>query len=151
MKSLSLRHMALAPDGETIAFGMQDQERAQLRPLMGLLRVGADLALLPLPGDDAGSLRSYVGSVAIDSSGRFVASTSPKGGRAGLWSLGDGRWLGGFEAADVCGLAADADAGCFWATSGLGDVVTLRASDAGFHTQAHWRAPAAFDNHLLRI
>ena len=150
-KSLSLRHMALAPDGETIVFGMQDQDRAQLRPLMGILRVGGAIALLPLPGDDEGSLRSYIGSVAIDSSGRFAAATSPKGGMIGLWSLGDERWLGGFATPDVCGLAADQEPGCFWATSGLGDVVKLRASHAGFTADAHWQAPAAFDNHLLRI
>jgi hypothetical protein len=151
MKSLSLRHMALAPDGETIAFGMQDQDRAQLRPLMGVLRVGADLSLLPLPAQDEGALRSYVGSVAIDSSGRFVAATSPKGGVIGLWSLSDGRWFGGFALGDVCGLATDLESGCFWATSGLGDVAKLSASAAGFEPKAHWQAPAAFDNHLLRI
>ena len=151
MKSLSLRHMALAPDGETIAFGMQDQDRAQLRPLMGLLRVGAGLSLLPLPEEDEGALRSYIGSVATDGSGRFAAATSPKGGMIGLWSLGDGRWLGGFALADVCGLAADLESGCFWATSGLGDVVKLRATATGFEPVSHWQAPAAFDNHLLRI
>ena len=151
LKSLSLRHMAVAPDGETIAFGMQDQERAQLRPLMGVLRVGGELSLLPLPEEDEGALRSYVGSVAIDGSGRFLASTSPKGGVVGLWSLSDGRWLGGFSLADVCGLAPDAEPGSFWATSGLGDVVKLRADVAGFQPEAHWQAPAAFDNHLLRI
>jgi hypothetical protein len=151
LKSLSLRHMALAPDGETIAFGMQDQDRAELRPLMGVVRLGAEASLLPLPEEDEGALRSYIGSVVIDVSGRFVASTSPKGGVVGLWSLDNGRWLGGFALADVCGLAPDAEAGCFWATSGLGDVVKLSAGDAGFQPKAHWQAPAAFDNHLLRI
>jgi hypothetical protein len=151
MKSLSLRHMALAPDGETIAFGMQDQDRSEARSLMGCLRVGGGIELLPLPAEDEGCLRSYIGSVAIDRSGRFAAATSPKGGVVGLWSLADGRWLGGFAAADVCGLAADTDAACFWATSGLGDVVKLRASETGLAVQAHWQAPAAFDNHLLRL
>jgi hypothetical protein len=150
-KSLSLRHMALAPDGETIAFGMQDQDRAQLRPLMGILRLGADISLLPLPEDDPGSLRSYIGSVVIDRSGRFIAAASPKGGRVGLWSLAEGHWLGGFALDDVCGLAPDAEPAKFWATSGFGDVVKLRASTAGFTADAHWQAPAAFDNHLLRI
>ncbi len=151
MASLSLRHMALAPDGETVAFGMQDQDRAILRPLMGIFRVGAAVDLLPLPPGDAGLLRSYIGSVVIDSSGRFIAATSPKGGIAGLWSLADGRWLGGFALADACGLAADAEAGCFWVTSGLGDVVKLRAGTDSLAAEAQWRAPAAFDNHLLRI
>jgi hypothetical protein len=152
LKSLSLRHMALAPDGETVAFGMQDQDRSGLRPLMGVLRVGHGLDLLPLPeGDEAGDLRFYIGSVAIDASGRYVAATSPKGGRVGLWSLVEGRWLGGFACADVCGLAADDVPGRFWATSGFGDVLHLSASPSGLAAEAHWRAPAAFDNHLLRI
>jgi hypothetical protein len=151
MRSLSLRHMALAPAGETVAFGMQDQDRAQLRPLVGVLRVGGDLSLLPLPSEDQGALRSYIGSVAIDASGRFVAATSPKGGMVGLWSLASGRWLGAFALADVCGLAADGEPGCFWASSGLGDVAKLGAGPEGFRSQAHWQAPAAFDNHLLRI
>ena len=143
--------MALAADGETIAFGMQDQDRSQLRPLIGVLRVGGDLALLPLPDGDAGALRSYIGSIAIDASGRYVAATSPKGGIAGLWSLANGAWLGGFSLADICGLAADAQAGAFWATSGLGDVVKLRAHAGGLAAETHWQAGAAFDNHLLRI
>ena len=53
--------------------------------------------------------------------------------------------------ADVCGLAADKDPACFWATSGLGDVVKLRAGETGLVTEAHWQAAAAFDNHLLRL
>jgi hypothetical protein len=151
LRSLSLRHMALAPDGETVLFGMQDQDRSQLRPLMGRLRIGGDVDLLPLPHEDAGSLRSYIGSVTIEMSGRYVAATSPKGGMIGLWAVASGRWLGSFSLADVCGLAADAEASCFWATSGLGDVVQLHAGEAGWKERAHWYAPAAFDNHLLRI
>jgi hypothetical protein len=151
MKSLSLRHMALAPDGETIAFGMQDQDRAAVRPLMGVVRLGGRVELLASPEGDAGALRFYIGSVAIDASGRYVAATSPKGGMIGLWSLNAARWLGGFALGDVCGLAPDSRVACFWATSGLGDVVKLRAGDDGFVADAHWQAPAAFDNHLLRL
>lgn len=150
MSTLSLRHMALAPDGETVAFGMQDQDRSMARPLMGLVRLGRGIDLLPLPAEENGGLRSYIGSVAIDASGRYVAATSPKGGLAGLWSLADGRWLGGFKLDDVCGLAAGADPAWFWATSGHGDVVQLRAGEDGLAAAAHWRAPVAFDNHLLR-
>jgi hypothetical protein len=89
--------------------------------------------------------------VAIDGSAQFIASTSPKGGLVGLWSLHDGRWLGGFALADVCGLAADGEPGCFWVTSGFGEVARLRAGGSGLTAEARWSAPAAFDNHLLRI
>ena len=150
LSTLSLRHMALAPDGETVAFGMQDQDRSTARPVMGLLHVGRGIDLLPLPTGDEGALRSYIGSVAIDASGRYVAATSPKGGVAGLWSLADGRWLGGFKLADVCGLAADAAPAGFWVTSGHGDVVHLKAGEHGLAPATHWQTAAAFDNHLLR-
>ena len=151
MRSLSLRHMALAPDGETIAFGMQDQDRSQLRPLMGVLRLGQGVDLLPLPSSDAGALRSYIGSVGIDASAQFIAASSPKGGMVGLWSLRGGQWLGGFALADVCGLTADKEPGIFWATSGLGEVVKLHAEKSGLIPAARWSAPVAFDNHLLRL
>jgi len=131
MSSLSLRHMALASDGETVAFGMQDQDRSTVRPLMGLLRVGRGIDLLPLPADDEGALRSYIGSVAIDASGRYVAATSPVGERpqAGKAAFGRG---GGNVAVH-------------------GDVVQLSAgANKGLAAAGHWRAPAAFDNHLLR-
>jgi len=150
-RSLSLRHMALAPDGETVAVGIQDQDRSQARPVMALLRLGRGLELLPLPAGDEGAFRSYVGSVAIDRAGRYIAATSPKGGMVGLWRLSDGRCLEGFRLADVCGLAATDEPGTFWATSGYGDVVRLRADESGFTAIAQWRAEAAFDNHLLRV
>ena len=157
MGSLSMRHMALAPDGETIAFGMQDQDRSELRPLVGVLHLGRGVELFPLPeGEDIGAFRFYIGSIAVDSAGRYVAATSPKGGVVGLWSLSDGRFIGGVKLADVCGLTADTQAASFWATSGLGDIVRLDASEDGFAVASHWRAPSCrplrhFDNHLLRI
>jgi uncharacterized protein len=150
MSSLSLRHLSLAPDEETVAFGMQDQDRSRARPLMGLLRLGRGIDLLPLPAGDGEALRAYIGSVAVDTSGTFVAATSPKGGVVGLWSLSDGSWRGGFRLHDVCGLAADAGPGGFWATSGDGEVVRLAAGDEGLAAAGRWRASVAFDNHLLR-
>jgi hypothetical protein len=148
--SLSLRHMALAPDGETAAIGIQDQDRSVARPVMALLLLGRGLELLPLPEDRA-AFRSYIGSVAIEKSGRYVAATSPKGGMIGVWRLSDGRWLEGYPLADVCGLAAADEPGTFWATSGYGDVVRLSVDESGLATLAHLRADAAFDNHLLRL
>lgn len=148
--TLSLRHLALHKDGETIAFGMQDQDRSNLRPLMGLLHRGKT-ELLPLPADDETALRFYVGSVAFDSSGAFLAATSPKGGAVGLWRVSDGTALSAFQLQDVCGLAASSAKGRFFATSGLGDAVLVEAKSDGFTALASWSAAASFDNHLLAI
>jgi hypothetical protein len=146
--SLSMRHMAIAPDGKTIAFGNQDQDFSELRPLVGLLRVGGGLEFLELPSDDPGGMRFYVGSVAIDTSGRYVAATSPKGGTVALWSLSSGAYIGRLSMTDVCGLAADPEADLFWVSSGVGDVACLRASASGLTVEARWRCDAQFDNHL---
>jgi len=35
--SLSLRHLTVSPDGETIAVAAQDQDLSETRPLVGLL------------------------------------------------------------------------------------------------------------------
>ena len=148
LSTLSLRHMALAPDGKTIAVAMQDQDRSFVRPLLAILRVGQGLEILPLP--DA-ALRFYVGSVAIDSAGQFIAATSPKGGCLALWSLSNGKYLGRVDIADVCGLTAASEAGTFWATSGLGDVVRVAGNEFGPRVMARWHANVRFDNHLLRI
>jgi len=146
--SLSLRHMALSPDGHTIAFGIQDQDFSELKPLVGLLRVGQGIEFLELPGDDPGAMRFYIGSVAIDSSGRFLAATSPRGGVVALWSLSTGNYIGRVSLPDVCGLAADAEAEFFWVSSGLGDVALLRAHEAGLAFEARWHTKTQFDNHL---
>ncbi len=151
MASLSLRHLALAPDGETIAVGMQDQNLTEARPVIGILRAGKSIELLPLPEDEPNAFRGYIGSVTIDAGGGYIAATSPRGGVIGLWSLGDGRWIGKLHLADVCGLAADVQAGCFWATSGAGDVVHLSASATGLAAPARFHADAQFDYHAIRV
>ncbi len=149
--SLSMRHMACGPDGKTIAFGNQDQDFSELRPLVGLMHVGRGLEFLELPKDDPGAMRFYVGSIAIDSSGRYVAATSPKGGTVALWSLSTGSYIGRLSMTDVCGLAADSEADLFWVSSGLGDVARLRAGAAGLTVEARWHCDAQFDNHLTIV
>lgn len=149
--SLSLRHMALAPDGETVAVGMQDQDLTAVRPLMGVLRGGSLDPLEMPPGADANIFRGYIGSVAIDASGTYIAATSPRGGALGLWSLANGKWLGNLNVVDICGLVPAAQPGAFWATSGTGEILHVQAAGAGPAVIARWHAGAQFDNHLLRI
>jgi hypothetical protein len=146
--SLSLRHMALSPDGQTVAFGIQDQDVSELRPLVGLLRVGRGIEFLELPSDDPGAMRFYIGSVAIDTSGRFLVATSPRGGTVALWSLSSGAYLGRLAMPDVCGLAADSEGKHFWVSSGLGEIARLVASETGLTFEARWHTDTQFDNHL---
>ena len=143
--SLSLRH--LATDGKTTVVAAQDQDISLARPL--LAKVGSALEPLAWPDPRECDFRSYIGSVAIDRSGAFIAAASPRGGVLGLWSASDRRWLGGLAIPDVCGVTAGADG--FWASSGLGQIVKIAASASGPGIEARWHADAGFDNHLLLI
>ncbi len=143
--SLSLRH--LAADGKTIVVAAQDQDISLTRPLLAML--GQELRPLAWPDPRVCDFRGYVGSVAIDRSGGFIAAASPRGGVLGLWSAADGRWLGGLAIPDVCGIAAGADG--FWVSSGLGQIAKIAASVSGPSIEVRWHADAGFDNHLLAL
>jgi uncharacterized protein len=149
--SLSLRHLALAPDGETVAVAAQDQDLSITRPLVGLLRPGKGLELLPMPEIQEANFRGYVGSIAIDCGGEFVAAASPRGSIVGLWSLRDGSWIGALAVADVCGLAAGQESGTFWASTGHGAVLKIAAHRSGASIEARWKTGVGFDNHLIAI
>jgi len=143
--SLSLRH--LAAGGKTIVVAAQDQDISLTRPLLAMLR--RELEPLAWPDPRVCDFRGYIGSVAIDGSGAFIAAASPRGGVLGLWSTADGRWLGGLAVPDVCGVTAGADG--FWVSSGLGNIVKIAASASGPAIEARWHADAGFDNHLLAL
>jgi uncharacterized protein len=151
--TLSLRHMAMAPDEKRIAIGMQDQDQdlSIPRPLAGVLRLGEEIELLPMPDASACDFRGYIGSIAFDKAGDFIAATSPRGGVVGLWSMRTRTWLGGLALPDACGLAPGITPGEFWATSGYGDIVNLEATQHGLAVKAKWRVAASFDNHVLRL
>jgi hypothetical protein len=151
LESLSLRHLAFSPDGRRVGVGMQDQDLSARRSLMGVIEVGGGIDLLPMPDPIEIDFRGYVGSVAMDTSGDYLAASSPRGGVAGLWSMRSGRWLGGVHVQDACGLAAGPAAGEFWLSSGYGDVLKLAASPAGLAITERRHADVGFDNHLLRI
>ena len=149
LSSLSLRHLAVAQDGETVAVAAQDQDITVTRPLVGLLRPGREIELLPWPDPRACDFRSYVGSVAI--SGDCLAAAGPRGSVLGFWSVSSGHWLGALAIADVCGVTAASERGGFWASSGHGGIVKIAADVTGPRVQAQWHVDAGFDNHLLLI
>lgn len=151
LRSLSIRHMAPSPDGTRVAFGMQDKKKDVWRPLVGVIDDTGRVELFDAPKDDPDALKSYVGSVAIDTTGTYVAVTSPHGGRIEAWTLKDGRAIGGLALGDVCGLAADREPHCFWATSGLGAIRRIAITPQGIEIREGFSSPLAFDNHLVLV
>lgn len=157
LRALSIRHLALAPDGEA-AFGCQwEGDAAELPALVGLLSPGGAIRMLDAPEDDLALLRGYVGSVALDASGQVVGATSPRGGIAAFWERRSGRYLGLRRIPDVCGIAADAadrsGTRVFLLTSGHAGVATVSAVEGSAPRRlggADLAAPV-WDNHLLAL
>jgi hypothetical protein len=152
---LSLRHLAIAPDGAVAVVMQYEGPSDDLVPLLALQRrPDAGLETVALPDRMLGRLRNYCGSAVLDETGRFLATTSPVGGVVMLWDVREGRCLGCAELADGCGLAAADGAGTFLAASGHGggcfvaaDGPTVRSHRIGlaFLDSGRW------DNHLMRM
>lgn len=155
LRGLSIRHLAVAGDGEAV-FACQWEGAPEDGPLLvGVLPRGGPPRLLPMPEDDLAALDNYVGSVALCGAERVIAATSPRGNTVAFFERGSGRYLGRRRMPDVCGVApaapaAGAAAGLFVVTSGHAGVATLGALDG----QALRRlggsdlAARAWDNHV---
>lgn len=148
LASLSLRHLARDEAG-TIMVAAQDLLKDGVsRPL--LFAIGAEGALTPFEAPEAEllALRGYVGSVAFDASGAFIACSSPRGGRIAIWRR-DGRYMGAVPLVDGCGLAGTAQAGRFLATSGYGEVILIAVDESVGIIDRRTGGPR-FDNHMVR-
>ncbi len=150
LSSLSLRHLSRDGAGGTVVAAQDLMNDGIARPL--LFRIAADGAVSPFEAPDNAwrELRGYVGSVAYDASGRFVACASPRGGRVAVWRA-DGRYLGAVPLVDGCSLAMAYEAGTFVAASGYGEVVRIAAGDDGVAVVARRTGGPRFDNHMVRI
>jgi hypothetical protein len=153
MRGLSIRHLAMAPDG-TAAFGCQfEGDPFEMPALVGLIMPDGGTRFLEMPDEELAALNNYVGSVELDASGDIIAATCPRGGTVAFWDRTSGRYLGRRQMPDVCGVAATSQAdGMFLLTSGNAgvrmadlaqqDLRRLTADVLGSHI---------WDNHLLRL
>ncbi len=151
----SLRHLAVADDG-TVAVVMQVQRAAlddeEPRPLIAVHSPGGTLRPLEDGVELGMAMQDYAGSVALDSTARVAAVTSPRGNLVAYWHLDTGASLGSLRFDDVSGVAVSADGSTF-VLSGSGgqlrhaDTVTLEELP-----QARERfADVRWDNHLLAV
>jgi uncharacterized protein len=149
----SIRHLAVAPDGEVV-FGCQFEGDKDVMPLLvGAWRPakGASAPTLwDMPDPALSRLSDYVGSVALDASGRIAAATSPRGGAAAFFERASGRFLGLASLPDVCGVASPAGE-TFLLSSGLAGVRQSGAPDVKtpLTDLGPKLADYAWDNHML--
>ncbi len=133
---LSLRHLAVSPDGLLAVAAQWEGEEATLVPLVALSERGGPLRLLSAPHDVQTAMRHYCGSVAFNRSGSHFAVSAPRGDTITVWKA-NGGFSSALSLADGCGLAAHGDG--FLLTSGQGAV--RAAGQESF-------ARVAWDNHV---
>ncbi|MGA0562405.1 DUF1513 domain-containing protein [Ancylobacter sp. VNQ12] len=149
LASLSLRHLASAPGGLTVVAAQDLLADGVARPLLYAVE-GEALRAFDAPDEEWRGLRTYVGSVAVDASGGFVAAASPRGNRIAVWQR-DGRFVGSLPLVDGCGLAPTRERGQFLATSGLGEVVLIGVDEGEVGVIARRRQSMRFDNHATLV
>ncbi|MBS9477855.1 DUF1513 domain-containing protein [Ancylobacter radicis] len=149
LASLSLRHLARAPDGFTVVAAQDLLADGLARPLLYAV-ADARLTAFDAPDAEWRGLRTYVGSVAFDASGAYVAAASPRGNRVAVWRR-DGRFIGGLTLVDGCGLAPTREAGQFLATSGLGEIALLATDGESVGVVSRVKKNLRFDNHAALV
>lgn len=151
LHQLSIRHMAVAPDGD-IAFACQYEGQDDATPaLVGVLS-GDRMSLIEVPEDEIGSLKNYIGSLSLDSTGDIIAATAPEGGTVAFFDRSARRYLGLRSLSDVCGVAPAGPAGAVLLTSGNGGVRIADPTAAGLR---RLKDPSLdrwiWDNHLTPV
>lgn len=141
LHQLSIRHMAVDARNR-VWFGCQFRGDPGDSPqLVGYATLEGDIRLIELPRDTLGSLRNYVGSVAVSASGEMIAVSSPEGDSILAIDATALRPAATLILKDGCGIAADG-AG-FLASSGQGALTGFAGSAA-----PRRQLPIQFDNHL---
>jgi uncharacterized protein len=147
---LSIRHLAVL-SGRRLAFGMQYQGPLEDDvPLVGIRAPDGAVDLLELPAEFGARVRQYIGSVAADASGRWLAASAPRGNVVLFWDAETSVFAGAIDIADGCGLSRTSRAGEFLLTSGAG-VVERVTCGGPLRPQKMDSAPLAdglWDNHV---
>jgi len=150
LHQLSIRHLAVL-SGRRIAFGMQYQGPLEDDvPLVGILAPDGSVRLLEMPAQFGSRVRQYIGSVAADASGRWLAASAPRGNVVLFWDAEAGAFAGGIDIADGCGVSRTSLAGEFLLTSGAGVVERVHC-EGPLRTQKLESAALAdgqWDNHV---
>lgn len=148
LASLSLRHLARDGQGGVVVAAQDLLADGVARPLLFDIAKDGKLTAYEAPENELRALRGYVGSVAVDASGAFVACASPRGGRVSVWQR-NGRYVGAVPLVDGCGLAATPEPGRFIATSGYGEVIVVAAAADGLGVVARRTGGPRYDNHMV--
>ncbi|QYX57588.1 DUF1513 domain-containing protein [Roseovarius sp. SCSIO 43702] len=142
---LSLRHLAVAPDGRVAVAGQWQGDAAETPPLLAMHEMGGALAFAETAETEARAMQGYAGSIAMSGGGDEIAITGPRGGRALVFDSAR-RLVTRIEAPDICGVAPARDGLLF--TTGQGQILRRTPGAPPTTTSRH---ALSWDNHLMRV
>jgi hypothetical protein len=148
---LSIRHLALAPDG-AVAIGLQyEGARDAALGVAALYRPGSALELLELPANARARSNGYVASIAVSDARDLIAAACPYDNGVSCWTLSTGNYQGFIAAAETYGVSRLAD-GSLIASQRDGTMFTLSAgrSRSRFVTLDH-ESPIRWDDHWTSV
>lgn len=148
LHKLSIRHLAVNDHGQVVIGCQHNGGRNEQPDLVFTHRPGEVLQSLLLPEAATQSLRNYVSSVALDSSGRYAAITSSRGSAALVIDIEKRTVVRKHILGDVSGAAPSSKApGTFLVTTGDNTLVLLGSEEQGTAI----RTPGlSWDNHVVR-
>jgi len=150
LKLMSIRHISISPKDE-IALAMQYQgPKRHLFPLVGFQKGSEEIILCSAPEKIIYHMKNYCGSVTFDSSGKFIAVSSPRGGIITFWSTTEKDFISYVEVQDGCGVAKGIVPESFLITNGHGQIINhfpliQKTALLSTYKNTHW------DNHLLMV
>jgi len=146
---LSLRHLAVGPDGRLAVVIQYQGDAMDQVPLLATWDGRAELRFVDDGEAILAAMRNYCGSVAIDASGTVIALTSAPGSLATFWRASDLALIASRHVPDVCGLAASREPGRFLLSSGTGGIWDYDAQTDDLVALA--ATPRLWDNHMSYI
>ena len=147
-RKLSIRHLDVDASGRVWFGGQWEGSLDQAPQLIGSASRDRPLELLAMNAALPARLKGYIGSVALDRSGRLLAASAPRAGRILYLDTEAGTIIGESHLTDGCGVAPRGPAG-FAISSGTGEVRAAApgADDVGLAVHSG----TAFDNHMISV
>ncbi len=140
---LSIRHLAIAPDGGVAIACQWQGDVVDCPPLIATHTRGEPLAFHAARAGLERDMQGYAGSIAVSGDGTQIAATGPRGGMA-LMLGRSGTFDGIIRQGDVCGVAPAGSGFAF--TSGTGHFWTSLSENSNSHLST-----LRWDNHLVPL
>lgn len=145
---ISLRHLALCPDG-TVIVGAQDHTPGiEDNPHALVFRHRRSESLQALATDSWNRQHQYIASVAVNKDGTLALTTTPRGGLISLWHIPTNTGLGHFPVKDVAGAVWVEQEKGFLVSNGLGQLLCLRTTPQPQLVQTGFNPRLQWDNHM---